>query len=311
MNPPKSPIASHGPLLDAVRGLRWPAARRVPGGLPGLHRSRMRGTSPEFSEYRPYRQGDDPRRVDWKLLARSDRAYIRLADDHSVLTTYLLLDASASMAFPGGSGSKWEVARSITIALGSVVHATGDPVALIVPGPRPVGLAPRTRSGTVSDLARALHDVQPGGTHPLAPMLERVPSRARAVIVSDFLGDAEQLLARSRERVASGGEVHAVHIVAREELEPVRGARLALDPENRSLRRPLSSATREAYAESFARWRAELAAGWRAAGAGYTMVVTDAPLDRVVRQVVSPRTTAPGQGAVAAGGDPSVAGVSS
>jgi len=284
----KSPIASHGALLDAVRGLRWPATRRVSGGLPGAHRSRMRGTSSEFSEYRPYRQGDDPRRLDWKLLARSDRAYIRLADDHSVLATYVLVDASASMAFPAGSNAKWEVAQRIALALCSLVHATGDPVALLVPGPRPVRLAPRTRSGTVSDIARSLQSVTPDGSTPLSPSLDMVPRGARVVIVSDFLGDAGNLLSRARERVASGGEVHAIHVVAREELDPPRGARLTRDPEQDSVRRPLSDASRAAYLDAFGQWRAELMADWRAAGAGFTALVTDEPLDRVVRRVVAP-----------------------
>src|SRR5581483_10990842 len=92
--------AAYGPLLDAVRGVHWAARRPVAAGATGAHHSRMRGTSAEFSEYRLYRQGDDPRRLDWRLLARSDRAYIRLATDRAVLPTTIVLDASASMAFP-------------------------------------------------------------------------------------------------------------------------------------------------------------------------------------------------------------------
>ncbi|HEU4565419.1 MAG TPA: DUF58 domain-containing protein, partial [Gemmatimonadaceae bacterium] len=60
--------AGYGALLDALRGVRWPARRPVRGTTTGAHASRMVGVSPEFTEYRPYRQGDDPRRLDWKLL---------------------------------------------------------------------------------------------------------------------------------------------------------------------------------------------------------------------------------------------------
>lgn len=295
MTAPLSPIAAYGSLLDAVRGLRWPAQRRVPGGLPGAHRSRMRGLSPEFTEYRPYRQGDDPRRLDWRLLARSDRAYIRLADDHAVLETHLIVDASASLAFPTSTHVKWETARALAVALASVVHATGDPVALTVVAERgEVRLAPRTRGGVVRDIARALAEVAPAGSAPLAPALGRVPLRARAVLVTDFLGDADALLALARERVAAGGEVHAVHVIAREELEPPRGAHLAVDPEREDVRRPLAGEAREAYLRAFAEWRRELAAGWQGAGAGYTVATTDAALDRVVRQVTTPRETGAG-----------------
>nr|MDQ3081568.1 DUF58 domain-containing protein [Gemmatimonadota bacterium] len=71
-------------LLDTVRGIRWPARSAVRGGIPGAHNSRLRGTSAEFTEYRPYRQGDDLGRIDWKLFARSDRAYIRLSNDRAI-----------------------------------------------------------------------------------------------------------------------------------------------------------------------------------------------------------------------------------
>src|SRR5688572_15375797 len=103
-------VGPYGALLDAVRGVRWPARRAVAGGAPGVHRARSRGIAPEFAEYRPYRQGDDPRRIDWKLLGRSDRAFIRLAPDHAILGTTFVVDASASMAFPIGSDrvGKWE-----------------------------------------------------------------------------------------------------------------------------------------------------------------------------------------------------------
>ena len=98
-------------LLDAVRGIRWPARTAVRGGIPGSHTSRLRGISAEFTEYRPYRQGDDTRRIDWKLFARSDRAYIRLSNDRAILPTMIVLDASASMAFPVATNGKWMLSR--------------------------------------------------------------------------------------------------------------------------------------------------------------------------------------------------------
>src|SRR5581483_7426243 len=93
-------------VLDAVRGVRWSARRPVAPSAPGSHRSRRHGIALEFTEYRPYRQGDDPRRLDWKLLARTDRAYVRLTDDHTVLPTTIVVDASASMAYPAATLGK-------------------------------------------------------------------------------------------------------------------------------------------------------------------------------------------------------------
>ncbi|HEY0971710.1 MAG TPA: DUF58 domain-containing protein, partial [Gemmatimonadales bacterium] len=122
---------SYGLLLDSLRGVRWPARRAVAGGLPGAHASRRRGSAAEFSEYRSYRQGDDPRRLDWRLLARSDRAYVRIAEERSVLPTILVADATASMAYPADTGAKWARAREVAVALAAVAHAAGDPVGLV------------------------------------------------------------------------------------------------------------------------------------------------------------------------------------
>ncbi len=117
-------------LLDAVRGVRWPARQLVSAGAHGVHRSRRRGAAAEFTEYRPYSQGDDPRRLDWKLLARSDRAFIRLSDDHALLPTVFAVDTSPSMAFPVETLGKRHHARRLTLALASIAHAAGDPVGL-------------------------------------------------------------------------------------------------------------------------------------------------------------------------------------
>src|SRR5215212_3728509 len=121
-------------LLDSVRGIRWPARSAVRGGIPGAHTSRMRGSSAEFTEYRPYRQGDDLRRIDWKLFARSDRAYIRLSNDRSILPTMVVLDASASMAFPVETNGKWRLAAQLGVGLAAVARNGGDPVGLLLAG---------------------------------------------------------------------------------------------------------------------------------------------------------------------------------
>src|SRR6476620_10338881 len=102
-------VPDYAALLDSVRGIRWPARAAVRGGIPGAHTSRMRGSSAEFTEYRPYRQGDDLRRIDWKLCARSNRAYIRVSNDRAILPTTVVLDASASMAFPVETLGKWHL----------------------------------------------------------------------------------------------------------------------------------------------------------------------------------------------------------
>src|SRR4051812_33818764 len=224
-------LAPYGALLDAVRGVRWPARRPVSGQVTGAHQSRARGTTAEFTEFRAYRQGDDPKRIDWKLLARSDRAYIRLATERAVLPTTILIDASASMAFPTRSLAKWRTARELAIALAAIAHAGGDPVGMtIVSGAGVSRLPARSRGGVVTEMMRLIDRATPVGSPELAP-IALAARAARLAIVSDLLGDVEALIRVAGLHVAAGGEVHVAHVIAAEELRPAPGARRVVDPE--------------------------------------------------------------------------------
>ena len=281
--------SSYGSLLDALRGVTWPARRTIRGPAAGTHRSRQRGISPEFTEYRPYRQGDDPRRLDWKLLARTDRAFLRITNDRATLGTMLLLDASASMAFPISTHGKWMQSCRIAIGLAAVAHAAGDPVGVLVAGAGGIArLAPRTRRGVIAEAARMLESVAPEGRATLLPALSLVRPSQRIVLISDFLADDDDLLRDARERITAGAEILAVHIVAREEIDPGLAAAIAVDPEQPELKRSLADETREGYRDAFAQWRAELARTWRAAGAAYFEVAADEGADHAIRRISSP-----------------------
>lgn len=283
----------YGPLIDGLRGVRWPARRAVGAALPGMHRSRQRGTAGEFTEYRLYRQGDDPRQLDWKLLARSDRAFVRLTDDRALLSTWIVLDGSASMDFPDARHrtpnvpDKWTAARTIAIGLAHVAHASADPVGIVCStanGPR--RLMPRSRRGTIAEIARTLASADAGGSPALAPLLAPLPANSRVVIISDLLGDGEALLTEAAHLVAAGALIDCVHVVAAEELSPAGGAHLARDPEAHEIERVFDRNAMRDYLAAFGEFRANMARRWRAMGAGYTEARTDASLTRVVRQVV-------------------------
>ncbi len=305
---------SYGTLLDALRGLRWPARRAVAAAPPGAHRSSQRGTAGEFTEYRLYRQGDDPRALDWRLLGRSDRAFIRLSDDRALLTTWLVVDASASMAYPAsahadaeGPRSKWQMACAVATGLAAVVQASSDPVGVLVTGAHGASrLPPRTRRGTVQEIARVLDAVSCGGADALAPHVAALSPRARIVCLTDCLGDQEALHRTAAALTAAGGQFECVHIVAAEELELPRGAFLVRDPETGSLVagprearfQPhsrsgseaqgivLSARARDEYRRTFTAFREEMRQEWRAIGAGYTQLITTDDPARAVRAVV-------------------------
>ena len=276
----------YGALLDAVRGVRWSARRRATGATIGAHRSRLRGSSSEFSEFRPYRQGDDPRRVDWRLLARSDRAYVRLTNDRATMRTEIILDASASMAFPPVTLDRWHRAREVAIGLAAVAHAEGDPVGLAVASGATTRVPPRARRSVLAEMIRAVDASAPSGASALAPLL--AASRAsRVAVITDLLGDADALLAESRLAVAAGGEVVLLHLITPEELDPPAEAQLAVDPEQPTVRRSLDAEGRQGYRAALEGWLDLMQRDFRAAGVRYLRALTREPAARIVRRVAA------------------------
>jgi uncharacterized protein (DUF58 family) len=193
------------------------------------------------------------------------------------------------MAFPLLSNDKWRQAQQIAIGLAAVVHADGDPVGVAVHDGR--GgirvLPPRTRRGVVREIGRVIDGADPDGLDPLAPIVASIRS-ARIAIITDLLGDADELLRAASVHIVAGGEIHLVHIVAREELDPPRRAILAADPESPTLQRLLVDSTRRGYLEAFGEWRSSMARQWRAAGASYLEVVADEEPSHAVRRIVQP-----------------------
>lgn len=290
-------LQDYGALLDALRGARWSARLRPRTTNVGAHSAKRIGPNAEVTEYRPYRQGDDPRRLDWKLLARTDRAYVRLAPDIATSPTLIVLDGSASMGTGLGGDTKWRQARMLCVGLAAVGRGAGDPVGLVIAlaaGAR--RLAPRARGDVVREMIRVVDDVQPSGSAPVAPMLEGMRGVERVVLISDLLGDVEALLTRGASLIARGIEVIVVHLVARAELQPGVERAVAVDPEDAQVRRPLAKGAQRAYDIAFGAFRSQMRNRWLATGARYVEIVDDQPPADAVRTLVR---TASSSGAIA------------
>src|SRR5437763_4822433 len=102
----------HPRALMSIKNLELRARIVVEGFWTGIHRSPYHGFSVEFTEYREYTPGDDPRYLDWRLYARSDRYYVKRFEDETNLRCYLVLDTSRSMAYKSGPYSKSDYART-------------------------------------------------------------------------------------------------------------------------------------------------------------------------------------------------------
>src|SRR4051812_33888410 len=124
------------PVLDpstvaAIDDLELAARLVVEGLRSGEHRSPFHGFSAEFSQHRPYRAGDDLKYLDWKLLARTDRLYSRQFRETTNLSAMIVLDTSASMAFPPSGVSKFRYASIVAAALAYLIIDRGDAAGLM------------------------------------------------------------------------------------------------------------------------------------------------------------------------------------
>ncbi len=167
----------------------------VEGVITGLHKSPHRGFSAEFSEHREYSPGDELRHMDWKVVGRSDRYYIKLFEQETNLRATLVLDNSASMRF----GNKLEYARHLTACLAYLLAMQQDLAGLCaVDETIRSELPPASSPAHVDRLFRELESLPAGTTTTLPQRLhelaERLPRRGMLIIISDFWTETDELL---------------------------------------------------------------------------------------------------------------------
>src|SRR5437660_3665035 len=196
-----------GSLIDpqtlmSIKNLELRARVVVEGSWHGLHRSPYHGFSVEFTEYRQYSPGDDPRYLDWRLYARTDRYYIKKFEDETNLRCHLLVDNSRSMGFGSLPYTKAQYANTLAGTLAYFLYLQGDAVGLLTFDEQVRDYLPaRHRAGHLRHLMLALEKPASGQGTNLAPPLKRMADlvRKRGVIVllSDFLAPIERLEAES------------------------------------------------------------------------------------------------------------------
>ena len=247
-----------GPGLLSPRSLNaldLAISRRVDGLLAGDFASPRAGLGTELYEIRPYAPGDDVRRIDWNVTARTGEPHVRLELSERVVTTWLVIDLSASMAFGTADRRKTDVAEGVSIAIGHVATRRGNRLGVVAfGGGEPRFRRPRQgRLGLLLALAEMRH--APTGPGSLADALDLVGGIARqrslVVIISDFGGPDHWR--RSLLRVAMRHKVLAVEIRdPREEQlvdigelrleDPESGAQLLVDTADPLVRRQFADA---------------------------------------------------------------------
>jgi uncharacterized protein (DUF58 family) len=200
------------------------------GWLSGRHRSRLRGISTEFQEYRPYAPGDDPGLVDWRVFARTDRPYLKTFEQETNLECHLLVDSSLSMDFHGGAAlTKLEFASYFAAALAWLVVRGSDRVSLQLFDDRIREFHPpgSTRQH-LHQLLTALERNHARGPTSLATALARASlhlrRRGTVIVLSDFYDEPAAVFHALNPFLHRGFRVHLFHLLSPEEMELGDGA---------------------------------------------------------------------------------------
>src|SRR6266567_3896555 len=176
----------------SLQALELAVGRRVDGLLAGDYRSAFAGIGTELWQVRQYEPGDDVRRIEWNVTARTGQAHVRVELAERVLVTWLVLDASASMAFGTADRRKADVAEGVAVAIGFAATRRGNRLGTVAFGAEPTVERPRQGRRALLDTLRLLQELPPAGAGTLADALDltdRVAKqRALVVVVSDFRG---------------------------------------------------------------------------------------------------------------------------
>ncbi len=222
MNPPHSTFLDPAALMS-IRNLELRARTVVEGFWHGLHRSPYHGFSVEFTEYRAYSPGDDPRYLDWKLVGRTDRYFIKKFEDETNLRCHLLVDHSRSMTFGSRGYTKIDYARTMAATLAYFLAQQGDATGLLTFDEAVREYLPaRHRPGHLRQLMLALDKPASGATTDLAVPLKRVAELVRkrglVVLISDLLAPPETLEAPLALLTAARHEVVVFQVLDPAEL---------------------------------------------------------------------------------------------
>lgn len=248
-------------VLAALEGLDLKARYVMEGFLNGVHGSPFHGLSVEFSDYRNYQPGDDPKHVDWRLFARSDRLCIKRYLQETNVRFYVICDTSASMAYRGGRawGSKLDCARILAAGLTWFLLKQNDAAGMITlagADAAPQFVRPSQRSSQFGLMLRQLESLRPAGGACLARLLEHtvrlVHRRSVILFFSDLLEPSDEIEKGFKQLRFHGHECLVFQVLDHDEVEfPFAEPKVFEDLED-SVRRVVNpAAVREKYLARF------------------------------------------------------------
>ena len=284
-------------VLDRLDNLSLVARKVVEGYMAGHHTSPHRGSSIEFAQHRAYAPGDELRRVDWKVFARTERLVVKEYIEETSLSLNILVDASESMAFGSGDYSKLDYARWCAAGLAHLVLGQRDQVGLVVfDKDQRTKVPPANGAPQEVAIMKALAEVEATGETALGEVLKwftgRLRRRGITAIFSDFFEDPDTIMQGIKRLVHAGHEPILFQVLDPQELNFTFDGLLKLDGlEGTGQRKVDARALREAYIEEIERHNKELARAARSLSVDFVPMRTDEPLDAVLSTYLANRTS--------------------
>ena len=289
-------------VLARIDNLELLARTVVDGFLHGLHSSPYLGLSMEFAEHRAYIHGDDIRKIDWRLFARTDRHYVKQYEAETNANFAILLDTSSSMSYGSGSVTKLDYARFLAAALTYFSRRQRDRVGLYAFGSEVVEhVRPSVRH--LDQVLHALERVVPGRPGALGPPLLTVASTFRRrgimVLISDFYETPEAIVDALRPLSGQGHDLIVFHVLDPAELDfPFEKPASFEDLETGERFPVVPEKLRDDYREMVRAHVAEVERRVLGQGAQYTLLDTGQPLDLALfRYLLARQKAQSGRGA--------------
>jgi uncharacterized protein (DUF58 family) len=280
-------------VLGRIGNLQLLAKTVVDGFLTGLHRSPYLGFSIDFAEHRPYMPGDDIRRIDWRLFARSDRYYIKLFEADTNANFVALLDVSASMSYGSHSLTKLDYARYLAACLTFFSSQQRDRVGLVTFDHEIVQYVPPSMKhlDTVLHVLDRAEAGRPGSlAQPLLQITELLRRKGILLVISDLYEEPDKVLAAIGPLRARGHDVIVFHVMDPTELEfPFENPSGFEDLETREQIPVVPERLREEYRRMVAAHLEALKSKFSSNRIDYTLLDTSKPLDLALFQYLLAR----------------------
>lgn len=288
------------PLIEADvvgRLIGQPLLARFPmeGTVSGHHRSPHRGSSVEFAEYRNYVPGDDIRRLDWRVFARTDRYYLKEFEAETNLRCYVVLDCSGSMGFKGNNGIRFDYAKRLAATLSYLVINQGDAAGLVHANAKDnIEIPPRRNASHLQLILDSLNQASPKGETNLIPLLHELAEKARrralVIILSDCFCDETELRDALQHLRFQKHDLALFHLLDPLELDftfdrPVR----FVDMEGSQSIVTEPATIRAEYQLQLTRFLKKLQTNCHEFNADYRQVTIDQPYDRVLADFLNER----------------------